>query len=358
MNQFPMRKEGSSIARPGSEARSDVAVSVIIPAFGTAKYIGETLASVFAQTFKNYEVIVINDGSPDSQELEQVLDPFTGRILYFKQENRGLAGARNAGIRISRGKYLAFLDSDDCWLPHYLASQIEMFDQTPALDMVYSDAVFFGVPDLAGKTFMQKYPSVGPVTLESLIQENCQVIVSCTLIRRQVVVSAGLFDEGLRSCEDYDLWLRILSRGGRISYQNKVLGRYRVRPSSLSQNRIKMAESVVAVYQKAERTFVLGEETRAILKKQLEQAQAHLELEYGKYFLSIGDFERAEDALTKANAFFRCAKLKAAILGVRFAPNRTRFGFAYLAKDDAGSRVLDRLEHSFVSRLTKLMIPE
>jgi glycosyltransferase involved in cell wall biosynthesis len=350
-------KVGTSLARSEAHGRNDVTVSVIIPAFGTAEYISETLSSVFAQTFKDYEVIVINDGSPDSEELERLLAPFMERIVYSNQENRGLAGARNTGIRISRGKFLAFLDSDDCWLPEYLAHQMELFNQTPALDIVYSDALFFGDPALAGKTFMQKYPSIGPVTMEGLIKEDCQVIVSCALVRRQAVVSAGLFDESLRSCEDYDLWLRILHRGGRMAYQNKVLGRYRTRPNSLSQNRIKMSESLVAVYEKAERTFVMDDKIRAILKRQLARAQAYLDLEYGKNFLSVGDFGKAKDALTRANAFFRCAKLKAAILGVRFAPQWTRRVIAHLAQEDSRSRVFDRVEHFFVSRLTKLTIP-
>ncbi len=118
-------------------------VSVIIPSYNTARFITETLDSVFAQTFTDYEVIVVNDGSPDTPQLEIVLKPYFDRIVYLKQENRGLAGARNTGIRRARGAFLAFLDSDDMWLPEFLAEQVQIFHKNPAVDLVYSDTFQF-----------------------------------------------------------------------------------------------------------------------------------------------------------------------------------------------------------------------
>jgi glycosyltransferase involved in cell wall biosynthesis len=302
----------------------ELKVSIIVPSYNTAKYIRETLESVFVQTFKDFEVIVINDGSPDTNDLEQVLALFRQRIVYLKQGNRGAAGARNTGIRHARGEYLAFLDSDDCWMPDYLASQMKLFGETPSLDVVYCDAQHFGDRGISGKTFMQTYPSNGPVTLESLITENCQVPFSCAVARRQVVVDAGGFDESLPRCEDYDLWLRILYQGGQMAYQNRVLGRYRFRPGSMSQDTMKVLGALLAIYKKSERIMELPEETRWILQKQIAQAQAHFDLEAGRNFLTARDFDRAKDSLTKANNFFRRAKLKAAILGLQFAPDWTR----------------------------------
>ena len=115
-----------------------------MPAYNTAALIGEALDSVLAQTYTNFETIVINDGSPDTAQLEEALRPYRSRIVYIVQENRRAAGARNTGIKNARGKYLAFLDSDDCWLPENLATQMKFFEQDPSLDMVYADAAFAG----------------------------------------------------------------------------------------------------------------------------------------------------------------------------------------------------------------------
>jgi glycosyltransferase involved in cell wall biosynthesis len=302
----------------------DPLVSVIIPAYNTAPFIAETLDSVFEQSFRNFEVIVINDGSPDSAELEQVLVRYRKRIRYFEQANRGVAGAKNTGIRDARGRYLAFLDSDDCWLPDYLLSQMKMFENCLSTDVVYCDAYHFGRPDLVGKTYMQTCPSNGPATLGTLIAGDCQVIASCTVALKQAVVDAGLFDETLDRCEDYDLWLRILYRGGQMSYHRKVLGKYRTRTDSLTRDSMKMSEALIAVYEKASRTMDLSWETRATLENRIREAQAHFDLEAGRNFLDAGDFKRARDALTKANSFFQRRKLKMTILGLQVAPHWTR----------------------------------
>ncbi len=94
-------------------------VSVIIPAYNAAGLISETLQSVFAQTYRDFETIVVNDGSPDTAALEAVLRPFADRLVYLRQENRGVSAARNAGIRAAQGRYVAFLDSDDLWEPGF-----------------------------------------------------------------------------------------------------------------------------------------------------------------------------------------------------------------------------------------------
>src|SRR5438552_653435 len=129
---------GSCIETSGAER-----VSVIIPAYNVAPYIAETLKSVFAQTKSAFEVIVVNDGSPDTEKLEEVLQPFRDRIVYLKQENRGLSGARNTGIRTATGDLIALLDGDDLWMPQYIETQTEFLRSHPEYDLVYCNAVFF-----------------------------------------------------------------------------------------------------------------------------------------------------------------------------------------------------------------------
>src|SRR5438105_56138 len=99
-------------------------VSVVIPAYNVSAYMPATLASAFAQDFTNFEVIVVNDGSPDTAALEAAIAPYRDRINYIVQQNAGPSAARNTGIRQARGEYLAFLDGDDLWLPHYLREQV------------------------------------------------------------------------------------------------------------------------------------------------------------------------------------------------------------------------------------------
>jgi glycosyltransferase involved in cell wall biosynthesis len=142
-----------------------VEVSVIIPAYNAAEYIGETLDSVFAQTFTSYEVIVINDGSPDTEALEKVLKRYPANLRYLKQENQGAAAARNAGLRAAAGEFVAFLDADDIWFPHFLERQMALLKSANA-DFVYADARMTGDSPLAGRTFMELQPSRGDVTPE------------------------------------------------------------------------------------------------------------------------------------------------------------------------------------------------
>ena len=125
-------------------------VSIIIPSYNTARLIAACLDSIFAQTFQDFEAIVVNDGSPDTAELEKVLQPYldrnSDRIVYIKQANKRAAGARNTAIARARGEFLAFLDSDDTWLPNHLESQMKQFEADPALGLVYANAVLIGDP--------------------------------------------------------------------------------------------------------------------------------------------------------------------------------------------------------------------
>src|SRR5579864_1311902 len=142
-------------------------VSVIIPTYNTANFIKETLDSVFAQTFEDYEVIVVNDGSPDTQQLERVLEPYRDRIVYLKQENQGPSGARNTAIRHARGSFLAFLDSDDIWFPEFLSEQMMFFQNGPSLDLIYADTFFFRDMALMGTLLTKPLVPQGQVTFNN-----------------------------------------------------------------------------------------------------------------------------------------------------------------------------------------------
>jgi len=296
------------------------AVSVIMPTYQVAQYIGAAIDSVLDQTFTDFEIIVVNDGSPDTDELERVLEAYRERIIYIKQENRGCSGARNTAIRAARGKYIALLDPDDVWEPDYLATQVEILESDPTIDVIYPNAAIFGdMPD-SGKMFMECFPSNGEVTIESLLRQQCNVMISVTA-RRETILRAGMFDESLRSSEDFDLWLRILERGGRISYHRKPIARYRRRWESLSANPIGMYHHIVAVLDKAEKRGNLQPAETEALKQQRARFQAMLQLHEGKRAFFQGEIHKAIECILQANAFFRSAKLRLVLKLLRAAPH-------------------------------------
>lgn len=295
-------------------------VSIIIPAYNAAGFIEDAVTSVLAQTFSDYELIVVNDGSPDSEEMRRVLAPYADRIIYLEQENRGPSGARNAAIEIAKGKYLALLDSDDTWLPNYLTEQTKFLNQAPDTDMVYADALFFGEGPLAGKSFMQCSPSIGPVTFESLLRYESSVITSCCVINREKVIAAGLFDERFVRCEDFDLWIRLAHRGARIRYQTQILARHRISEASLASDQIRMVESQIEVLKKAKQTLPLTPEQLKLVDGQLANCAAQIDLAQGKRFFEVHDYEQAAQRLRSANTFYKSRKLQLIVWGLQSAP--------------------------------------
>jgi glycosyltransferase involved in cell wall biosynthesis len=308
---------------PSSTGDADSpAVTVVIPAYDCSGYISATLESVFAQTFQSFEVIVVNDGSKDTEELEEILASYQDRIVYLRQDNRGPSAARNLAIRHARGKYVAFLDSDDTWMPEYLATQIRFLEQTPAPDLVYADLLLVRDASAAGRTFMQECPSFGPATFESVLTGTCQIPTSGTVVRRQAVIEAGFFDEAFRRSEDYDLWLRIAHRGGGIAYHRTVLGRHRIRPGSLASQPELLCAAGAQVLVKLSRELNLSERLRPVLEKRLARARADLALARGKRLLLQGQFNEARKSLREAAAFH--PRLKALVAGLQWMPRLTR----------------------------------
>ncbi len=298
-------------------------VSVIIPAYNVAPYIGETLDSVFAQTFADYEVIVINDGSPDTEELERTLARFIDRINYIKQENRGASAARNAGLRAARGELVAFLDADDLWLPSYLDEQIKFILERNC-DLVCADAEVFSDSSNDEKTYMESLmadaPPTGDVTFLGLLGAEQSLITSGVVVRRTLVIDVGLFDEALRNSQDFDLWLRLARKGTRMAYQRRVLLRYRSRDNSLSGDEVNVHRRELRVLEKVQREYDLSPAERAEVVSVIESRRAVLEFELGKLYLARGEFARARESFGKANRLRRSLRTRVAVWSSRIAP--------------------------------------
>lgn len=294
-------------------------VSIITPAYNIAEYIKETLDSVFAQTFKDYEMIIVNDGSPDTEKFEKVLEPFFDRIIYIKDENRGAGAARNTAIENARGEFLAFLDGDDVWFSEFLASQIEFLEKNN-FDLVYSDALIFGDAAFDDKNYMRDAPSSGEANFESLLDMRCNVITSGTIARRQNVLDAGMFETEKVRAHDFVLWLKLARGGAKIGYQKKILLKYRVRPGNLSGDAIQQIQREIDVYNRILKLFDLDEKQICIVKNQQKRLNAEKELERGKVFLLKKDFAAARKAFETAHEYRQSNRLRLIIWLTKIAP--------------------------------------
>jgi glycosyltransferase involved in cell wall biosynthesis len=239
-------------------------------------------------------------------------------MTYLVQENRGLSAARNAGLAVARADLVALLDSDDAWEPDYLERQVDELERRN-LDVVYPNATTFGDPLRAGQLFMDVHPSTGPVTLESLVTQQCNVMVS-VLARRRVLADAGLFDESLRSSEDFDLWLRVVHGGGRIGYHRRPLVRSRLRRGSLSADGVSMCSHIVRVLDKAARELTLTPRQRTAVHSRRNHFAALQRLHEGKRAFFAGEPGPAADLLSEANGYFKRPKLALAVALMRFVP--------------------------------------
>jgi len=315
--------EGDSQRAGGANGDQAPTVSVIIPAYQVAPFIRETLDSVFAQTLSPYEVIVINDGSPDTPELERALEPYRTRIRYLKQDNQGAGAARNAGLRAGRGRFVAFLDGDDVYLPTFLSEQLQLLQVGGEYDLVYADAANFGDPSSTG-SHMDSNPSTGEVTAEGLICGRCNIVTSTVLARRELILETGLFDETLRNSQDFDLWIRLAKNGARINYQRKILLLRRIYSGSLASDPAKSFEGEIRVLQKTLLRTDLAPAELSALEATLKRRLADVEVIRGKRSLLDGDFDAAFSSFQSANDYFHSLKLRLVLISLRIAPGLVR----------------------------------
>jgi glycosyltransferase involved in cell wall biosynthesis len=181
-------------------------VSVIIPTYNRADFIEDAVESVLCQTYKDFEIIIVDDGSTDSTK--DVLQKFYNKIRYIYKNNGGVASARNTGIKHAQGEYIAFLDSDDLWLPERLKFGVRALDADKNIGLFFSDCnrVFNG--ERASRTYFNDYKPYAGFVFRQLFMQ-CFIPTLTVILRKGCFKKAGMFNEELRSCEDYDMWLRI-----------------------------------------------------------------------------------------------------------------------------------------------------
>jgi glycosyltransferase involved in cell wall biosynthesis len=313
--------------RESDRQQDSAVVSVIIPAYRAARYIAQALDSVVAQTYGPVEIIVVNDASPDSDELEHVLSRFGERVRYLRRETNGGPGAaRNTGIMAASGEYLAFLDADDYWDHTFLAQQLAYVERHPDVALVYCNASWFleGSGQVVG-TLMSSMASHGEATFESLIRQDCTIGTSAVLVRRQAVLDAGLFDSAIGNySEDFDLYLRLTKSGARVGYHRALLVHHRLHAESLTAEPARLLQGVLRVLDKTARRQDLSDPQREALATTRTRIAAELAHLQARLALSRGDFALALRNASAAHAYYRTWKLKAIILALRLFPAQLR----------------------------------
>ena len=253
-------------------------VSVVIPTYNFGHFLGEALQSVLDQTFADFEIIVVDDGSTDNTR-DVVASFKDDRIRYTYQENRGVAAATNVGILASNGEYLAQVDADDVWLPQKLELQVKVLDSRADVSAVCSDIYVFDdqTGAITGR-FWHNSPYLGSFDpqvaarepLRCLLSQGCFVHSSTALVRRIVLNEVGLYDESLKTHEIWDMWARILLHHA-LEVIDIPLAKYRRHTGNLTVYWDQMYEDGVTVLEKAMRTLPLAPDDRRVLKKRLSR---------------------------------------------------------------------------------------
>lgn len=268
-------------------------VSVIIPAFNQARFLREAVDSVLGQTLRDFEIIVVDDGSTDNTP--EVAQSFTDRrVRYVCQENRGLAGARNTGIAMSSGEFIAFLDSDDTYSPHKLELQTDSLSEHPAVGLVASGYQYV---DEAGKLLGEERPWLNcpKPTLESLLLGGLTA-VHAVLIRRAWLERVGMFDASFRAAEDMDLWYRLGLAGCEMEWVPAIACQYRIHGQNMSRG---VKAHYRALYTALDKVFA-SSELPGELRERRNRVYAQAKLgETGRHY-GAGNVDEAKSCLRAA----------------------------------------------------------
>ncbi len=238
-----MAESSRSITPDGEVVRG--LVSVIIPAYNQGRYLGKAIQSVLEQTYPNFEVIIVDDGSTDdSPEVARTFhDP---RLQYIYQDNRGLSGARNTGVRYAKGEYLTYLDSDDAFLPRKLELLVSILEENPELGFAAGQAVPIDEND---RPLEQVFDARPPEDLSRMLLGN-PFHVGSVLVRTGWQKQAGDFDKSLRSYEDWDMWLRMVQLGCQMGWVDEPVSLYRFHSAQMTRIGSQMTQATFTVLDK------------------------------------------------------------------------------------------------------------
>jgi glycosyltransferase involved in cell wall biosynthesis len=262
-------------------------VTVVIPTYNRKEYLAEAIDSVLAQTYTDYEILVVDDGSTDGTR-EFLEERYRERpVLYLRQENRGSSAARNTGIRNARGELLAFLDSDDLWLPGKLGLQVPLFDKNPSVGLVFCGSAGIGA---RGEIVEERRPTddFRGNAVRAMLYRN-MTPTPTVVFRRNLVPRVGYMREELTFGEDWNYWLRIAARCA-IDFAPEILVHFRYLPGSLSKLTYESyRRNTLGLYE----TLFADAETAALFEPYRDEALGHAHALVAAAALAHGRFREA-----------------------------------------------------------------
>ena len=294
-------------------------VSVIMPAFNAERYLAPSVESVLRQSFRDFELLIVDDGSSDrTVEIARGFAERDPRVRVLQQANAGPGPARNAGFRAAAGRLFAFLDSDDAWDETFLAEQVAVLEARPDIDVVVGNARNRGgVRD--GQPSRPLRGDGRPIPLtEILADETCLFIMS--VFRREVIDAIGGFDPEIFTNEEYEMWIRAALAGFSFTRHTRPLGWYACRPDSLSSNDTRMLSGILRVLAKTRPALAPGSPERSILDRQVARFETELAAAEARGSLERGDTREAARHLAALHAHRGGWLLGAAARLVELAP--------------------------------------
>jgi glycosyltransferase involved in cell wall biosynthesis len=255
-------------------------VSVVIPTYNCATFLPAAIESVLAQTYKDFEILVVDDGSTDATS--EAIAPYLDQVRFIRQENKGLAGARNTGIRASKGEFIALLDADDTWLPYKLELQLPRFADSEVL-IVFSD-------------FSVKYSDGRSLHVVDNYVRSRFLFPSTMVLRRDSMNRNGLFDEEMLACEDVELFTRICLQGKVAWIRKPLMVRYEGTHNITSNSQRMLHYMIVAFTKVLAKEPYMQRSARNAIQRELGrhyQWRAHAALQHAERKEARADLLRA-----------------------------------------------------------------
>lgn len=317
-------------------------VTVVIPYYAAAAWVEEALRSVLEQDYPAVDVVLVNDGSPDTPLLEATLarvaqHPRAARLSVIHQENAGPSAARNHGVRVARGEYVGFLDADDRWSPTLVSRAVATLGAAQPADVVFFDG-FTTAGDGRRWRISDRSPTVATPGLADVIGGTSTVITSGTVVRREAFLAAGGFDESLRRSEDFDFWLRMLRRGAPFRAVPEPLVHRRLMPDGLSADKHEMRRALRTVLARQLADPTLPRQARRAARRHDAAIAQREQIARAEHLLLARMPAEARQALGRAFRHRPTVKLLASVMALWLAPTAFTRWFGKRSASQVSSR--------------------